>query len=274
MPWISKTFKDEYLDNVNNRNAILRYNYQDLFIMRTGFGMTYNNGVNALRINVEAGGNLLKLASSIFDFKTNDEGQRTLFSIAFAQYMKGDVDYTRIISFDKENSLVMHVGMGLAYPYGNSKVLPFEKRYFSGGANSVRGWNVRGLGPGSFKGANGAIDFINQTGDMKLDLSLEYRTHLFWKFDGALFVDAGNIWTLRDYPDQPGGQFKIDEFYKQIAAAYGLGVRLNFDYFILRFDMGMKAIDPAYDNEREHYPITHPVLSRDFTFHFAVGMPF
>ena len=274
MPWISKTFKDEYLDNVNNRNAILRYNYQDLFIMRTGFGMTYNNGVNALRINVEAGGNLLKLASSIFDFKTNDEGQRTLFNIAFAQYMKGDVDYTRIISFDKENSLVMHVGMGLAYPYGNSKVLPFEKRYFSGGANSVRGWNVRGLGPGSFKGANGAIDFINQTGDMKLDLSLEYRTHLFWKFDGALFVDAGNIWTLRDYPDQPGGQFKIDEFYKQIAAAYGLGVRLNFDYFILRFDMGMKAIDPAYDNEREHYPITHPVLSRDFTFHFAVGMPF
>ena len=274
MPWISKPFKDEYLDNGNNRNAILRYNYQDLFIMRTGFGMTYNNGVNALRINVEAGGNLLKLASSIFDFKTNDEGQRTLFNIAFAQYMKGDVDYTRIISFDKENSLVMHVGMGLAYPYGNSKVLPFEKRYFSGGAKSVRGWNVRGLGPGSFKGANGAIDFINQTGDMKLDLSLEYRTHLFWKFDGALFVDAGNIWTLRDYPDQPGGQFKIDEFYKQIAAAYGLGVRLNFDYFILRFDMGMKAIDPAYDNEREHYPITHPVLSRDFTFHFAVGMPF
>ena len=176
--------------------------------------------------------------------------------------------------FDHVNSLVMHLDVGVAYPYGNSRVLPFEKRYFSGGANSVRGWSVRGLGPGSFKGSDGAIDFINQTGDMKLDINMEYRTHLFWKFNGAFFVDAGNIWTLREYKEQPGGQFKINEFYKQIAVAYGLGVRLNFDYFILRFDMGMKAIDPAYEEKKDHYPILHHNLKRDFTFHFAVGMPF
>ncbi len=109
---------------------------------------------------------------------------------------------------------------------------------------------------------------------MRLDLNLEYRTHLFWKFNGALFLDGGNIWTLRDYEDQPGGQFKFNEFYKQIAVAYGMGVRLNFDYFILRFDMGMKAVNPAYTNSREHFPITHPRLGRDFSFHFAVGMPF
>jgi outer membrane protein assembly factor BamA len=133
---------------------------------------------------------------------------------------------------------------------------------------------VRGLGPGSFKGNNGAIDFINQTGDMKVDLNAEYRTFLFWKFDGAVFIDAGNIWTLRNYPDQPGGQFRFDEFYKQIAVAYGLGLRLNFDYFILRFDMGMKAVNPAYETRKEHYPITNPRFSRDFSFHFAVGLPF
>ena len=103
---------------------------------------------------------------------------------------------------------------------------------------------------------------------------MEYRTKLFWKFDGAAFVDAGNIWTLRNYAEQPGGQFKLGEFYKQIAASYGLGLRLNFDYFILRFDMGMKAINPAYETEKEHWPIIHPVFSRDFTFHFAVGLPF
>ena len=134
--------------------------------------------------------------------------------------------------------------------------------------------SVRELGPGSFKGKDGRIDFINQTGDMKLDLNAEYRTFLFWKFNGALFVDAGNIWTLRDYPDQPGGQFKWGSFLKQIAVAYGLGLRLNFNYFILRFDMGMKAINPAYSDSNEHYAIIHPDFSRDFTFHFAVGLPF
>ena len=109
---------------------------------------------------------------------------------------------------------------------------------------------------------------------MKLDLNAEMRSHLFWKFDGAAFIDAGNIWTLRAYADQPGGQFKFKDFYKQIALAYGLGLRLNFDYFILRFDMGMKAINPAYENNKEHYAIIHPDLGRDFTFHFAVGLPF
>lgn len=274
MPWISETFKHDYLDSVSNRNAILRYNYEDLFIMRVGFNMTYNNGDNAMRLNAETGGNLLNAFASTFNFHKNNNGQHTLFNIAYAQYVKFDFDYTRLVRFDSRNTLALHTDFGIAYPYGNSNVLPFEKRYFAGGANGVRGWGVRELGPGSFKSTDGRIDFINQTGDLKLGLSAEYRTFLFWKFDGAVFVDAGNIWTLRNYPDQPGGKFEFDKFYKQIAVAYGLGLRLNFSYFILRFDMGMKAINPAYDNQHEHYAIFHPDLSRDFTFHFAVGLPF
>ena len=275
MPWISETFKRDYLDNADSRNAILRYNYEDLFIMKMGFGLSYNNGVDAVRINAESSGNLLNAVSKAFGFKTNQDGQHTLFNIAYAQYAKFDVDYTHLVQFDKRNALALHAGLGVAYPYGNSTVLPFEKRYFSGGANSMRGWGVRELGPGKFRGTDGRIDFINQTGDLKLDLNAEYRTSLFWKFEGAVFVDAGNIWTLRNYDDQPGGQFKLDEFYKQIAASYGLGIRLNFDYFILRFDMGMKAINPAYDSsDNAHWAIIHPDLSRDFAFHFAVGLPF
>jgi len=138
----------------------------------------------------------------------------------------------------------------------------------------VRGWSVRSLGPGKFVGTDGRIDFINQTGDLKLDMNIEYRAYLFWKFSGALFVDAGNIWTLREYADQPGGQFKFTEFWKQLAVSYGLGIRLNFDYFIVRFDMGMKAVNPAYSARREHLPLLYPKLSRDFAFHFAVGLPF
>ena len=175
---------------------------------------------------------------------------------------------------DERSQLVLHAGLGIAYPYGNSTVLPFEKRYFSGGANSVRGWAVRSLGPGKYMRRDGNIDFINQTGDMKIDLNMEFRTHMFWKLDGALFIDAGNIWTLREYEEQPGGQFKLSDFWNQIAASYGLGFRFNFDYFIVRFDMGMKAVNPVYKNSREHFPIIYPKLSRDFAFHFAVGLPF
>lgn len=274
MPWISSTFKRDYLDNAENRNAILRYNYEDIFIMKAGFTVSYTDGVDAVRANFESAGNLLNGVSKGFGFKTNSQGQHTLFNIAYAQYVKFDFDYTHLFQFDKRNALALHAGLGVAYPYGNSTVLPFEKRYFSGGANSVRGWSVRELGPGKFRGTDGRIDFINQTGDVKLDLNAEYRSSLFWKLQGALFIDAGNIWTLRNYAEQPGGQFKFTEFYKQIAASYGMGLRLNFDYFILRFDVGMKAVNPAYESEKEHWSIFHPKLSRDFDFHFAVGLPF
>ena len=275
MPWISDTFREEYLDNTESRNAILRYNYEDLLIMKFGLGYSYNNGKYAIKANIETAGNLLDLISCMANFSENEDGQSEVFNIAFAQYVKGDFDFTRNFTFTPSKSLVFHFGLGIAYPYGNSDILPFEKRYFSGGANSVRGWSVRELGPGKFAGSDGKIDFINQTGDLKLDINLEYRSSLFWKFDGALFVDAGNIWTLRNYEDQPGGQFKFDEFIEQLAVSYGLGLRLNFDFFVLRFDFGMKAVDPAYASTgSEHYPLVHPDLSRDLTFHFAVGLPF
>ena len=276
MPWISDTFRKEYLDNPSNSNVILRYNYEDLFIMKMGFGYTYNNGRLALKTNVESAGNLLGLGTAIFGGSKNVNGQYRVFDIAYAQYVKADVDFARnLLGRSSKDQLVFHVGLGVAYPYGNSKVLPFEKRYFSGGANSVRGWTVRSLGPGRYKDKDGRINFITQTGDLKLDLNLEYRTHLFWKFNGAAFLDAGNIWTLRQYDEQPGGQFSFKNLITDMAVSYGLGLRLNFDFFVLRFDLGMKAVNPAYQTEDEaHYPLIHPRFSRDFAFHFAVGMPF
>lgn len=275
MPWISETFKTEYLDDTSNQNVILRYNYEDLFIMKMGFGYTYNNGIVALKTNVETAGNLLGACSNLFGGKKNEMGQYKLFNIAYAQYVKGDFDYTQQLFKGTSDQLVFHIGLGVAYPYGNATVLPFEKRYFSGGANSVRGWTVRSLGPGRYKGKDGRINFITMTGDLKLDLNVEYRMKLFWKFNGAIFADAGNVWTLRDYPDQPGGQFKFNRVLRDLAVSYGAGLRLNFDYFILRFDLGMKAINPAFEIEEEaHYPLIHPKLSRDLAFHFAVGMPF
>ena len=279
MPWIDPNFREQYLEN--EQNYILRYNYDDRFIVRTGYSYVYNSAGNSLtnntlvgnshslRINVESAGNILYGLAKAVGMRKNANGEYTLLNIPFAQYVKGDIDFAKNIVIDSRNSLAFHVAAGVAVPYGNASVIPFEKRYFSGGANSVRGWSVRNLGPGSFPGDG---NFLNQSGDIKLDASIEYRTRLFWKFRGAAFVDAGNIWTLRTYADQPGGEFKFNRFYKQIAVAYGLGVRLDLDFFVLRFDCGMKAINPEVGQER--YPIIHPDFSRDFAFHFAVGYPF
>lgn len=281
MPTISKEFREKYLDK--EQNAILKYNYEDRLIVRTGYSYTYNSAGQALmnntiignsysvRFNFESAGNLLYAIAEMTNKKKNDSGEYALLNIPFAQYIKGDFDFAKNIVIDNRNSVAFHIGAGIAVPYGNATLVPFEKRYFSGGANSVRGWSVRDLGPGAFSGDG---NFLNQSGDLKLDASIEYRTRLFWKLRGAVFVDAGNIWTLREYESQPGGKFELNKFYKQIAVAYGLGLRMDLDFFVLRFDGGMKAINPVYENKKERFPIIHPKFSRDFAFHFAVGYPF
>ena len=285
MPWISTTFKEQYLDSIGKTNAILKYNYENLLITKLGYKYSYNSlgmaststyGTNAytLKLNIETSGNVLGFITGLASTPSEtSDGQRTFLGIAYAQYIKGDLEMAKSVRIDKNNSVAFHLATGIAYPYGNSRILPFEKRYFAGGANSIRGWSVRSLGPGSYNGADNGINFINQSGDIKLEMSVEYRTFLFWKLNGALFVDGGNIWTIRDYKDQPGGQFRFDSFYKQIAVAYGIGLRLNLGFFIIRFDAGMKAINPAYKGKR-HYPIAHPDFDRDFNLHFAIGLPF
>ena len=200
-----------------------------------------------------------------------DNGYK-IFGIRYSQYVKGDMDYSYLYTIDERNSWAFHAGFGIGFPYGNSSVIPFEKRFYSGGANSVRGWSVRSLGPGSYNGQNNVSNFIYQCGDIRLDLSLEYRAKLFWKLEMATFIDAGNIWTIKEYETQPGGAFRFDSFYKQIALAWGLGLRLNFDYVIVRCDLGMKIYNPAED--ALHWAITDPDLGRDLAFHITIGYPF
>lgn len=281
LPWISDKFREDYINK--GQNHIFEYNYKNRLIVRMGYSYNYNSAGSSLvnntitsnsysiRMNFESAGNILYALSKATNLRKNADGEYAILSIPYAQYLKGDFDFAKNMIIDHRNSFAFHVGVGIAFPYGNAKTIPFEKQYFSGGANSVRGWAVRGLGPGTFSGDG---NFLNQSGDIKLDASVEYRSKLFWKFQGAFFVDAGNIWTMRNYANQPGGVFKFNEFYKQIAVAYGLGLRLDLDFFVLRFDGGMKAVNPSYETKKEHFPIIHPKFSRDFAFHFAVGYPF
>ena len=277
-------FNEEFFDRITN--PLLLYSYQDHLIMRMGYNFYRTNkaemnvlqmrrfqrDVFTIRANAETAGNLLYGLSHLSGQKADEDGNFKALGIRYSQYFKADADYAFTHYFDRRQSVAFHVGAGVAVPYGNSDVLPFEKRFYSGGANSVRGWGVRTLGPGSYDSNNSLSNFIYQCGDIRFDVNLEYRAKLFWVVELGLFLDAGNIWTIKDYEDQPGGVFKFNKFYEQIAAAYGAGIRLDFKYFLVRVDMGMKAHNPA--SGQEHWPLLHPLFKRDSEFHFSVGYPF
>ena len=258
------------------------FGYKNQFIVGSGYSYTKTTydplqkqrDAYSLRLSVESAGNALYGISRLFDGnpgKRKDDPYK-LFNTPFAQFVKGDFDYAKTIIFDRQNSIAWRIGGGIGIPYGNSGMLPFEKRYYSGGANSVRGWSVRELGPGGYQ-SNDSTNFYHQSGDIKLDLNVEYRTRFFWKLEAAAFIDAGNIWTIRNYEDQEGGVFKLNEFYKQIAASYGIGLRADFDFFLIRFDFGWKALDPS-KRGKDRLAILHPNFSNNFAWHIAVGYPF
>lgn len=261
------------------QNSLIRYSYEDHLIMRTGYSINYSNGhlhpngsAYSVRGAIEIGGNLLYGICAAANAATDSTGAFLVGGIPFAQYVKVDGDFSYNYRIDERNSLVFHAGLGVGVPYLNSTVLPFEKRYYGGGANSVRGWSARSLGPGSYN-AGTSIDYMKQSGDINLNLNVEFRTHLVWYLEMAAFIDAGNIWTLAD-EGTAGGQFRFDQFYEQIALGYGIGLRLNFEYFVVRLDWGIKAFDPAQGNgQRWRFTNTWNIM-KDTALHFAVGYPF
>lgn len=270
------------MDFINSLpDYMVLYNYTNHFIMSSGYTYSFSNytpqnrlrNTHSLRASVEVAGNLLSAFSKIVGANKNDMGYYELFGTEYAQYVKMDFDFSKSIALDSRNKLAFHVGVGVGMAYGNSDYLPFERAYFSGGANSVRGWSVRSLGPGSMA-VTDSTSFALQSGDIRLDLNLEYRTKLFWKFEMAAYVDAGNIWTRNvRAEDRKAGNFDFKRFYKEIAVSYGLGLRLDFDFFLLRLDTGFKAYDPQARKSRR-WAIKRPNFSDNFALHFAVGYPF
>ncbi len=261
--------------------AVVLYNYTEQFIVGSGYTYSFNNynplyrqrNTHSMRVSLELAGNLLYGLSNLFNAGKDANGMYKVFGINYAQFVKAEIDLSKGIVLDNRNKLALHLGVGVGVPYGNAKRLPFERQYFSGGANSVRGWSVRTLGPGSMTSIPDSISFAIQTGDIRLDANVEYRTKLFWKFEMAAYVDAGNIWTIRPYPEKPEGNFDFSRFYKEIAVSYGLGLRLDFDFFLLRLDTGFKAYNPQKSGS-ERWAITNPNFTNNFAWHFAVGYPF
>jgi len=258
------------------------YSFQDQFIAGVGYSINNSNfnplvksmqPIHTFRGSVETAGNLLDLSARMLKVEADSVGMRKIFGTYYAQYAKVNVDYSKSVRLDPKNSIAWHIGGGIAVPYGNSKTVPILKRFFSGGSTSVRGWNVRELGPGSYNSSSAT--FYNHSGDIRLDANAEYRSKVFWKFELAAFLDAGNIWTVKNYEGQEGGIFRIDSFYKQIAAAWGLGLRLDFDFVLIRLDCGWKAYDPADNTGLSKWQVLYPYkFARNTAWHIAVGYPF
>jgi outer membrane protein assembly factor BamA len=273
-PSFSEEFRETYL----NTGRYNKYNYEDHFILRMGYSGSYTSfntarplhDYSTSRYSVESAGNLLYGINNILG-NTKTDGAYRIFNIRYAQYFRAEYNTTRHQIIDASNRFVFHLGAGVGVPYGNAEVIPYERRFYAGGANSVRGWSESTLGPGVYKRIDAKRRDYNQVGDVKLDLSMEYRAKMFWVLEGAAFLDAGNIWTIRNYPEQLGGAFQPTEFLKQLAIAYGGGLRLDFSFFIFRLDVGVRLFDPVR-TRREQWRIKPD--SGDFAFHLAIGYPF
>lgn len=271
IPHINDNFRD-YI-----RNTYLQYSYQDHFIMSLNYTFLFNQQKVRklgtawyLRFSGETAGNALSAA--LRNETKTDDGSRHIFDISYSQYVKTDLELRFQQSDIWQNHIVYRLFGGIGIPYGNSHSMPFEKSYFVGGANSIRAWPVRGLGPGCSK-RNSALKYHNQIGDIRLEMNAEYRFKMVSILEGAIFADAGNIWMLKKSANDESAAFGSD-FYKQIALGAGMGLRLNFDYFIIRFDAASKLHDPSKD-EGKRWVIAREHYNWDkINFNFAIGYPF
>lgn len=270
------------------KDLYIRSSYTDHIISASNYSITYNSQAGARRIdyryfrlNFEGAGNVLWGLSTITGRNkvTPDEnvvGDQSpyyeYFNTRFAQYIKADYDYRYGYRFNKYNSFASRVFTGVALPYGNFNVMPFERRYFTGGANGIRAWQVRSLGPGSYMA--GEEEYPNQSADVKLEANVEYRFRLFWMLEGAVFIDAGNIWAINQLDNRPGAVFEFDRFYKEFAIGTGFGLRLVTSYFIVRGDVGLKLRDPSLPDGTRWIPQARQFNFSDLSFNIAIGYPF
>jgi outer membrane protein assembly factor BamA len=200
-------------------------------------------------------------------------GSGMIWKTPFSQFVRSEITIGRTWVFGRNSgqAIAARLLAGAGFAYGNSSALPFEKHFYGGGANSLRGWQARTVGPGCSPRDTSFV-IPNQTGDMKLEANIEYRFDMFWKVAGAVFVDAGNVWTLNKESSDEMSTFRWNSLGESIAANWGVGARLNLGFLLLRVDMGMKIHDPAREQK---WVSPGKWFNRDnYALHFGVGYPF
>ena len=262
-------------------DPFLRYAYQDHFDLGSGMTLYYTTDAASIptesffytRFQFDIAGNMLSLFKPLM--KRDQDGFATIWNTPYSQFVRSEITLGRTWIFGRNGgqAIATRLLAGAGYAYGNSSALPFEKHFYGGGSNSLRGWQARTVGPG-LSSMDTSFVIPNQTGDMKLEANIEYRFNMFWKVAGAVFVDAGNVWTLKDDGTQAGKESMLrwDTFGESIAANWGVGLRLNFGFMLLRLDLGLKVHDPAREMK---WVGPDQWFKRDgYALHFGVGYPF
>ena len=270
---VSESFADRLVEDLFLLNA-----YSDHFDVGMGGMLYYTTDASAIpkstyrygRLNFDISGNVLSLFNSAMP--TNMMGQHTIWEVPYAQYVRGELQLGQTLRFGDGDTqaVALRFLVGAGYGYGNSTTVPFEKQFYAGGANSMRGWQARALGPGSVEPWTEYFLIPSQTGDFKMEANVEYRFPIVWKLEGAVFADAGNVWDLRKTVGFEGSNFSFDT----IAADWGLGLRVNLDFILVRIDTGFKVYEPCRPAGERLVGPQQWLKGGNFAIHFGVGYPF
>lgn len=271
----------------SKKGTLLENSFKDYLIAGGNYSFIYQNKTKTgnrdfsyLRMNLGVAGNLLHFTHDKLGLKRKEnDGFYTMFEQQYAQYFRLSADYRYNLPINKDNHIVSRFFGGIAYPYGNSTAIPFVKQYFAGGADGIRAWSPRNLGPGTYTVPDSISSmpgyYPNLLGDIKLEFNLEYRYSLNKSWKGALFVDVGNIWLRQTGEPSTGKEFYFDTFYKQLAVGTGFGIRYDLEFAVFRLDYGIKVRDPRLTGPESWVLFQPPFIPKNLmVWHFAVGYPF
>lgn len=263
-------------DSIRQANAYLDVSMRDQFIPKMRYRYTYTSPLTYrnpiyVQATLSEAGNLLSLVNMAFGNQWSKRGKE-LFKNPYAQFFKAELDFRKTWQLTGKSQLVAHAAGGVIWSYGNSTASPYVEQFYVGGANSVRAFNIRSIGPGTYHAPNSHLSYLDQTGDLKLLANVEYRFPLIGSLYGATFIDAGNVWTLRNADGREGGKLRPSHLLDDLALGTGIGLRYDLDFFVIRVDWGV-GLHAPYDTGRSGY-YNMPSFRDSQTLHIAVGYPF
>lgn len=265
-------------DSIAASNRSIANSFRNQFIPAMQYTFTYDNTPTPhrnktwLEVSATSSGNVTSLLFAAFGEKW-DKKDKNLFKNPYAQFVKLTAEIRQLYRINAKNHIATRFMAGVIKSYGNSDYAPYSEQFYIGGANSLRAFTVRSIGPGSYHpDKETRYSYLDETGTLKFEANIEYRFGIFGDLNGALFVDAGNVWLLEKDESRPGGEFKLDSFAKQIALNTGAGLRYDLEFMVLRLDFGI-ALHAPYDTGKSGY-YNIPNFGKGFAWHFAIGYPF
>lgn len=268
----------EKFDNIVGSNKAIRNSFRNQFIPAMQYSYTYDNANTRHRnkskidLSVTSGGNITSLLFAAFG-KPLDQKNKNIFGNPYAQFIKATAELRQLWKIDNNQYIATRIMAGAIHSYGNSEYAPYSEQFYIGGPNSLRAFTVRSVGPGSYRPDNvNSYTHLDETGTLKMEMNIEYRFRIISDLHGAIFVDAGNIWLLKEDEERPGGAFRFDTFGKQIALNTGIGARYDLGILVIRLDLGL-GLHAPYKTKHSGYFNLNP-LKEGFAWNFAIGYPF